>query len=104
LPRRFVATVTNEQRFAQQHIRRLIRWFCRDLKTYARGSSPRRRSELKAHFQRIFARRIGFVMLDGLLAWLHADAAPVLLKTCHKLGMSFWTYPGARLGIIGAPT
>jgi hypothetical protein len=141
---------TAEQRFAQQHVRRLIWWFYRDLKAYAREPSRRRRSELKARFDRLFKRRTGFVVLDRLLARLHAnktellrvlerpaiplhtngsendiraqvtkrkisggtrseagracrDAFLGLLKTCQKLGISFWNYLGARLGIPDAP-
>lgn len=141
---------TAEQRFAQQHVRRLIWWFYRDLKAYAREPSRRRRSELKARFDRLFKRRTGFVVLDRLLARLHAnktellrvlerpaiplhtngsendiraqvtkrkisggtrseagracrDAFLGLLKTCQKLGISFWNYLGARLGILDAP-
>jgi uncharacterized small protein (DUF1192 family) len=64
---------TDDQRFVQQHMRRLIWWFYRDLKAYARDPTRRRRSELKARFERIFARHTGFVMLDRLLARLHAN-------------------------------
>jgi hypothetical protein len=143
-------TFTDEQRFAQQHLRRLIWWFYRDLKAYAREPSRRRRSELKARFERIFTRRTGFVMLDRLLQRLHANKAELLmvlerpaiplhtngsetdiraqvirrkisggtraeagrdcrdaflglLKTCRKLGISFWHYLGERLGVPDAP-
>jgi Transposase IS66 family len=143
-------TFTDEQRFAQQHLRRLIWWFYRDLKAYAREPSRRRRSELKARFERLFTRRTGFVMLDRLLQRLHANKAELLmvlerpaiplhtngsetdiraqvirrkisggtraeagrdcrdaflglLKTCRKLGISFWPYLGERLGVPDAP-
>jgi hypothetical protein len=143
-------TFTDEQRFAQQHLRRLTWWFYRDLKAYAREPSRRRRSELKARFERIFTRRTGFVMLDRLLQRLHANKAELLmvlerpaiplhtngsetdiraqvirrkisggtraeagrdcrdaflglLKTCRKLGISFWHYLGERLGVPDAP-
>jgi hypothetical protein len=143
-------TFTDEQRFAQQHLRRLIWWFYRDLKAYAREPSRRRRSELKARFERLFTRRTGFVMLDRLLQRLHANKAELLmvlerpaiplhtngsetdiraqvirrkisggtraeagrdcrdaflglLKTCRKLGISFWHYLGERLGVPDAP-
>src|SRR3954468_17018807 len=106
--------------------------------------------ELKARFDRIFRRRTGFVMLDRLLARLHANKAELLmalrrpevplhtngsenegrcqatrrkisagtrsddgrdsrdaflslLKTCRKLGVSFWDYLGDRFGAAGAP-
>jgi transposase IS66 family protein len=143
-------TFTDEQRFAQQHLRRLIWWFYRDLKAYAGDPSRRRCSALKARFDRIFKRRTGFVVLDRLLARLHAnktellrvlerpaiplhtngserdiraqvirrkisggtrsdtgracrDAFLGLLKTCQKLGISFWNYLGARIGVPDAP-
>src|SRR5215212_4608275 len=143
-------TFTDEQRFAQQHLRRLTWWFYRDLKAYAREPSRRRRSEIKARFERIFTRRTGFVMLDRLLQRLHANKAELLmvlerpaiplhtngsetdiraqvirrkisggtraeagrdcrdaflglLKTCRKLGISFWHYLGERLGVPDAP-
>jgi hypothetical protein len=143
-------TFTDAQRFAQQHLRKLIWWFYRDLKAYARDPTRRRRSELKARFERIFKRRTGFVMLDRLLGRLHANKAELLMvlerpeiplhtndsendiraqvtkrkisggtrsdagracrdaflglmKTGRKLGISFWSYLGARLGIPDAP-
>jgi hypothetical protein len=105
---------------------------------------------LRARFDRIFKRRTGFVLLDRLLARLHANKAELLLvldrpeiplhtngsendircqvtkrkisggtrsdagrdcrdaflglmKTCRKLGLSFWDYLGARLGSRDAP-
>ncbi len=41
--------------------------------------SPRRRSEMRARFDRIFARRTGFAMLDRLLARLHANKPELLM-------------------------
>jgi hypothetical protein len=143
-------TFTDADRAAQAHVRGLIWWFYRDLKAYCRAPSARRRAELKARFDRIFSRRTGFVMLDRLLARLHAnktellmalerpevplhtngsendircqvirrkisagtrsdagrdcrDAFLGLMKTCRKLGLSFWDYLGARLGAVGTP-
>jgi hypothetical protein len=61
-------TFTDEQHAAQQHLRALIWWFYADLKAYRADPSPRRRSELRARFERIFRRRTGFVTLDRLLA------------------------------------
>jgi len=131
-------------------VRGLIWWFYRDLKAYCRAPTVRRRAELKARFDRIFSRRTGFVMLDRLLARLHAnktellialerpdvplhtngsendircqvtrrkisagtrsdagrdcrDAFLGLMKTCQKLGLSFWDYLGARLGAFRTP-
>ena len=143
-------TFTACQRMAQQHLRALIWWFYRDLKAYCRDPTARRRAELRARFDRIFKRRTGFVLLDRLLARLHAKKAELLLvldrpeiplhtngsendiravvtrrkisggtrsdvgrdcrdaflglvKTCRKLGLSFWDYLGARLGGCDAP-
>jgi hypothetical protein len=143
-------TFTDADRAAQAHVRGLIWWFYRDLKAYSRQPTARRRAELKARFDRIFRRRTGFVMLDRLLARLHANKAELLMalerpevplhtngsendircqvtrrrisagtrsdagrdcrdaflglmKTCRKLGLSFWDYLGARLGAIGTP-
>ena len=144
-------TFTDQQRTAQRRIRGLIWWFYRDLKAYGREPSPRRRTELRARFDRIFQRRTGFVMLDRLLARLHANKAELLMvlerpevplhtngsendlrcqvtkrkisggtrsdagracrdaflglmKTCQKLGLSFWDYLGARLGTADTRT
>src|SRR3954470_4643004 len=143
-------TFTDHQRRAQQHLRALIWWFYRDLKAYRREPTPRRRSELRARFDRIFQRQTGFVVLDRLLARLHANKPELLrvlerpeiplhtngsendircyvtrrkisggtrsdqgrdgrdtflglMKTCQKLGVSFWDYLGARLAIRKAP-
>jgi hypothetical protein len=143
-------TFTDHQRRAQRHLRSLIWWFYRDLKAYRREPTPRRRSELRARFDRLFARRTGFVVLDRLLARLHAnkpellrvldrpeiplhtngsendiraqvtrrkvsggtrsdigrdcrDAFLGLMKTCQKLGVSFWDYLGTRLAVPDQP-
>lgn len=71
-------TFTDPQRAAQQHLRALIWWFYADLKTYQHAPSPRRRSELRARFERIFRRRTGFVTLDRLLARLLGRKAALL--------------------------
>jgi hypothetical protein len=143
-------TFTDQQRAAQEHVRGLIWWFYADLKAYCAEPTARRRSELRARFDRIFLRTTGFVTLDRLLARLHANKAELLMvldhpeiplhtngsendircqvtkrqvsggtktdtgrdcrdaflslgKTCRKLGISFWNYLGARLGVVGAP-
>jgi hypothetical protein len=143
-------TFTDHQRRAQQYQRTLIWWFYRDLKAYRREPTPRRRTELRARFDRLFGRRTGFVVLDRLLARLCAnksellrvldrpeiplhtngsendiraqvtrrkvsggtrsdtgrncrDASLGLMKTCQKLGVSFWDYLGARLTIPDHP-
>src|SRR5215207_594426 len=139
-------TFTEHQRRMQQYQRALIWWYYRDLKAYRREPNPRRRTELRARFDRLFARRTGFVILDRLLARLHAnkpellrvldrpeiplhtngsendiraqvtrrkvsggtrsdmgrdcrDAFLGLMKTCQKLGVSFWDYLGTRLAV-----
>src|SRR5215203_1774094 len=143
-------TFTDHQRRMQRYQRALIWWFYRDLKAYRREPSRRRRAELRARFDRIFGRRTGFVVLDRLLARLHANKPELLrvldrpeiplhtngsendircyvtrrkisgstrsdqgrdgrdtflglIKTCQKLGVSFWDYLGARLAIRAAP-
>jgi hypothetical protein len=143
-------TVTDQQRAAQQRVRGLIWWFYTDLKAYQAAPTARRRSELRARFDRIFVRRTGFASLDRLLRRLHANKAELLKvldhpeiplhtngsendircqvtkrhvsggtktdvgrdcrdaflglgKTCRKLGISFWNYLGARLGVPSAP-
>jgi hypothetical protein len=139
-------TFTDLHRNAQQHIRALIWWFYADLKAYCAAPTARRRSEMRARFDRIFRRRTGFVSLDRLLARLHANKAELLtvlerpeiplhtngserdirchvikrkisggtrsddgrdcrdaflglMHTATKLGIAFWDYLGARLGI-----
>jgi hypothetical protein len=72
-------TFTDHQRAMQVRLRALIWWFYRDLKAYCRDPTARRRAELRARFDRIFKRRTGFVLLDRLLARLHANKAELLL-------------------------
>jgi hypothetical protein len=143
-------TFTDQQHAAQQLVRGLIWWFYADLKAYRAEPTSRRRSELRARFDRIFLRTTGFIILDRLLQRLHANKAELLRvldhpeiplhtngsendircqvtkrqvsggtrtdigrdcrdaflglgKTCRKLGISFWNYLGARLGVAGAP-
>jgi hypothetical protein len=50
-----------------------------DLKAYRARPTVRRRSELRARFDRIFHRRTGFVTLDRLLARLHANKPELLM-------------------------
>ena len=140
-------TFTDLHRVAQQRIRALIWQFYADLKAYRTAPTARRRSEMRARFDRIFRRRTGFVTLDRLLARLHANKAELLTVLerpeiplhingserdirCHvikrkisggtqsdtgrdcrdaflglmqtKLGIAFWDYLGARLGIQAA--
>ena len=72
-------TVTDLHRAAQQHMRALIWWFYADLKAFRLDPSPRRRREMRARFDRIFARRTGFALLDRLLARLHANKPELLM-------------------------
>jgi len=143
-------TFTDQQRVAQHHVRGLIWWYYADLKAYRLDPTPRRRSELRVRFDRIFRRRTGFATLDRLLKRLHANKPELLMvldhpetplhtngsendircqvtkrqvsggthsdtgrdcrnaflglgKTCKKLGIAFWDYLGARLGVSGTP-
>jgi hypothetical protein len=143
-------TFTDHQRAAQKRMRMLVWWFYRDLKLYRQAPTRRRRTQLRARFDRIFTRRTGFATLDRLLGRLRANKAELLRvlerpeiplhtngsendiraqvirrkisagtrsdrgrdcrdaflglsKTCRKLGVSFWSYLGDRLGIADAP-
>jgi transposase IS66 family protein len=71
-------TFTDLHHKAQQHIRALIWWFYADLKAYCATPTARRRSEMRARFDRIFHRRTGFATLDRLLQRLHANKAELL--------------------------
>ena len=140
----------DQQRLAVDWVRHLIWWFYADLRAYKHDPCRRRRTQLRARFDRIFRRRTGFVTLDRLLARLHArkaelllvldrpeiplhtngsendirchvtkrkvsggtwsdtgrdtrDACLGLMKTCQKLGLSFFDYLGAHLGVPDAP-
>ena len=70
---------TDLQRAAQSRMRGLIWSFYRDLKTYRAAPTSRRRTTLRARFDRIFRRRTGFVTLDRLLARLHANKPELLM-------------------------
>jgi len=72
-------TFTDLHRSTQQRIRDLIWRFYADLKAYRATPTARRRSELRARFDRIFRRRTGFVTLDRLLARLHANKPELLM-------------------------
>ena len=76
-------TFTDQQRTAQQHVRSLIWNFYADLKAYRTNPTPRRSSQLRARFDRIFRSRTGFVTLDRLLARLHANKAELLAVLDH---------------------
>jgi len=143
-------TFTDQQRAAQQLVRGLIWWFYADLKAYRMAPNARRRSEMRARFDRIFLRTTGFATLDRMLQRQHANKAELLMvldhpeiplhtngsendircqvtkrkvsggtktdigrdcrdaflglgKTGQKLGVSFWNYLGARIGVVGTP-
>ena len=72
-------TFTDEQREAQTCIRGLIWSLYRDLKAYRRNPSRQRKAALRARFDRIFARKTGFVTLDRLLTRLHANKRELLM-------------------------
>ena len=72
-------TFTDLHRAAQQRMRALIWWFYADLKAYCAEPTARRRSEMRARFDRIFRRRTGFVSLDRLLERLHANKPELLM-------------------------
>ena len=76
-------TFTDQQRAAQAYMRALIWWYYADLKAYRREPSRRRRSELRARFERLFRRRTGFVTLDRLLERLHVNK-PELLRVLER--------------------
>jgi hypothetical protein len=69
---------TDRNRAAQQRVRKLIWDFYAALKTCRANPEKSRRLALRARFDRIFRRRTGFVMLDRLLARLHANKAELL--------------------------
>jgi hypothetical protein len=76
-------TFTEPQRVAQRCVRSLIWRFYADLKAYRTNPTPRRRSELRVRFDRIFRRRTGFATLDRLLARLYANKAELLAVLDH---------------------
>ena len=72
-------TFTDENRAAQSSVRELIWQFYRDLKAYRGAPTKRRKAALRARFDRIFTRKTGFVILDRLLARLHANKTELLI-------------------------
>ena len=70
---------TDLHRAAQQRIRALIWWFYADLKAFRAEPTAKRRREMRARFDRIFARRTGFATLDRLLERLHANKPELLM-------------------------
>jgi hypothetical protein len=71
-------TFTDRQRAAQQRMRKLIWDFYADLKAYRANPDRRRRTVLRARFDRIFRRRTGFATLDRLLTRLWANKGELL--------------------------
>lgn len=67
-----------EHRKAVALARALIWWFYADLKAYKRAPDPRRARMLRARFDRIFARKTGYVLLDRQLTRLHRHKAELL--------------------------
>jgi hypothetical protein len=57
----------------------LVWWYYADLKACRAAPTPRRRSELRARFDRIFCRRTDFVTIDRLLQRLHANKPELLM-------------------------
>ena len=76
-------TFTELQRAAQARLRALIWRLYAALKAYRADPTRQRRSALRARFDRIFRRRTGFVILDRLLARLHANK-PELLRVLER--------------------
>jgi hypothetical protein len=72
-------TFTDLHRTAQDHIRGLIWWFYSDLKADRADPTPRRRTELRARFDRIFNHQTGFATLGRLLERLYANKPALLM-------------------------
>jgi hypothetical protein len=72
-------TFTDLHRAAQSRIRSLIWRFYSDLKAYRIDPTRRRRTQMRARFDRIFSRRTGFATLDRLLARLLANKSELLM-------------------------
>ena len=60
-------------------MRALIWQFYADLKAYRRNPVKRRKTVLRARFDRIFQRKTGFVTLDRLLGRLNANKPELLM-------------------------
>jgi len=70
---------TAENRAAQATVRDLIWQFYADLKVYRCHPTKRRKTALRARFDRIFTRMTGFVTLDRLLMRLNANKPELLM-------------------------
>ena len=73
---------TAENRAAQATVRDLIWQFYADLKAYRCHPTKRRKTALRARFDRIFTRMTGFVTLDRLL--MRLNASQKYLKFQHQ--------------------
>jgi hypothetical protein len=103
------------QRRALDITRQLVWWLYADLNAYKRQPCPKRATQLKRRFERVFKRRTGFAILDRLLARLHGrkdELLRVLLRPeiplhtngsendirCHvtkrKVSGGTWSEPG----------
>ena len=98
---RMVVTGPGLHRAAQAHMRALIWWFYADLKAYRADPGPRRRGEMRARFDRIFARRTGFAALDRLLARLHANKPELLMVLDRPEDSAAHQRLGARHSLPG---
>src|SRR4051794_19831361 len=92
-------TFTDRQHAAQQLVRALIWWFYADLKACRRDPDPRRRTALRARFDRIFRRRTGFATLDRLLERLVRQQGGI----AGRAGPPRRAAPHQRLGARPAP-
>jgi Transposase IS66 family len=70
---------TDDNRAAQATVRKLIWRFYADLKAYRLDPIKRRKSVLRARFDRIFTRKTGFITLDRLLTRLNANKPELLM-------------------------
>src|ERR1700731_4255335 len=76
-------------------------WFYADLKSYRLDPTLRRRSELRARFDRIFRRSTGFATLDRLLQRLHANKPELLMVLDHpQIPLHTCTFDGTWLGTV----
>ena len=70
---------TDDNRAAQAAVRQLIWQLYADLKAYRSNPTKRRKTVLRARFDRIFQRKTGFITLDRLLARLNANKPELLI-------------------------
>jgi hypothetical protein len=70
---------TDDNRAAQAAVRELIWQLYADLKAYRSNPTKRRKTVLRARFDRIFQRKTGFITLDRLLARLNANKPELLI-------------------------